>query len=71
MKLDPICTAKGLIIYHYDFENKKGDKIKTTKYLFNVNNLGIIINAKKDFDKPIGTLVEYQIGYDGSKWVIL
>ena len=67
---DAVLTCKGIIIYHYDFENKKGDKIKTTKYLFNVLNTAILVNAKKDFDKPVGTVVEYELSYDGSKWSI-
>ena len=70
MEKDVVLTAKGIIIYHYDFENKKGEQIKTTKYLFNLLNTAIVVNSKKDFDKPVGTVVEYKLCYDGSKWSI-
>ena len=69
--IEKVGTFNGTIIYHYNFTNKNGVEIQCTKYLFSVNGLPVYVNAKADKDKKIGAKVIYDLGYDGSRWVLI
>lgn len=69
--IEKVGTFNGIVIYQYDFTNSKGVKIKTAKVLFNVNGIGIMVNSTKLIEHKIGTKVMLDLGYDGSKWVVL
>lgn len=64
-------TFNGIVIYNYDFKNKNGNTIKTAKILFNINGIGVYVNSTKLLGHKIGSKVIQDLGYDGSKWVVL
>lgn len=71
MEIQKVGTFKGVVIYHYDFENKDKKSVKTTKVLFNINGTAVYINSKEANEQKIGAVVLYDLGYNGSKWVII
>lgn len=66
-----IGTFNGIVIYQYDFTNSKGVQIKTAKVLFNINGIGVLVNSTKLTIHKVGNKVISDLGYDGSKWVVL
>lgn len=69
--LQKVGTFNGIIIYQYDFTNAKGVKIKTAKVLFNINGIGVLVNSTKLTEHKVGNKVIQDLGYDGSKWVVM
>lgn len=70
-KVEKIGTYNGIVIYNYDFTNKQGIKVKTTKALFSINGLPVYVVSSKLNDKKMGSTIVMDLGYDGSKWVII
>lgn len=71
MNIEKVCSAKGLVIYHYNFTDKNNKEVKTTKILFNINGSAIYVNTTKALKEKIGSVVLYDLGYDGRKWVVI
>lgn len=69
--IQKIGTFNGIVIYQYDFTNSKGVNIKTAKTLFNINGIGVLVNSTKLTEHKVGTKVIIDLGYDGSKWVVM
>lgn len=66
-----IGAFNGVIIYQYDFNNSKGINIKTAKVLFNILGVGVLVNSTKLTNHKVGDKVVVDLGYDGSKWVVM
>lgn len=71
MEVQKVCSAKGLVIYHYDFTDKNGRSVKTSKILFNINGIAVYVNSPNALKEKIGSIVLYDLGYDGKKWVVV
>lgn len=65
-----LASCQGIVLAHYDFTNKEGIHINTTKALFNINGLGVYINSKSLNSKKIGTKLLLPIYYDGKQFYI-
>lgn len=70
-KIEYVGTFEGLVIYNYNFTNKNGTTIKTAKVLFNINGIGVFVNSTKLLGQKVGSKVTQDLGYDGSKWVVI
>lgn len=71
MNVQKVGVFTGIVVYHYEFTNSKGVLIKTTKTLFNINGVGVYVNSNKLREHKIGAKVIIDLGYDGSKWVVM
>lgn len=58
-------------IYHYDFTNKEGRRIHTTKWIATVHDIPIEGTSELLNDDTLFMLKNHQITYDGKKWVVL
>lgn len=61
----------GLIVAHYDFTDKEGRKVKTTKLKISLDQYGVIelcSDLANDFD--LLSEVKVTLGFKGNKFVI-
>lgn len=59
-------------IFHYNFTNKNGKVIKTTKFMTS-NREEYLISGNSDLLNEEELFVEYphKVYYDGNKWIVL
>jgi len=69
MKKDTI-TCNGIVIYHYNFTNKEGLQVNSTKLLVNVKGLPVYINVKGMENKNLYSEVIVDVFYDGKNWKV-
>ncbi len=66
-----IGSFDGIVLYHYNFTNKDGKKIDVYKILFNVNGLPAYVTTNNVDDKQLGHKVSGELGYNGTKFVLV
>lgn len=63
-------TCDAIIVYHYDFVNKEGRQVKSSKLLVNIKGLPTYINAKGFSEKKIYSAFVVDVYYDGKQWKV-
>lgn len=58
-------------IFHYDFTNKEGRRIHTTKWMGDIHQMLIEGTSELLNDEPLFVMKPHNVYYDGKKWVIL